>query len=130
MTDRHLSERFDRGTRECKLLRYFEDNFRGDTFHSMALIDINTQHEMLFVCSRDEMTDHNWILFVRTHDPNDFEDEIFSYDSYDEAVQRFELWSNEPLEPNWEMQAEYDELHGTINGEDAGIVAMRELWGE
>jgi hypothetical protein len=32
--------------------------------------------------------------------------------------------------PNWEAQAEYDEIHGTINGEDPGIVAMRELCGE
>lgn len=32
--------------------------------------------------------------------------------------------------PNWAAQAAYDEQHGTINGEDAGIVAMRELWGE
>ena len=33
-------------------------------------------------------------------------------------------------EPDWEMQAEYDSLHGTINGEDPGVVEMRELWGE
>ena len=32
--------------------------------------------------------------------------------------------------PNWEAQSAYDEAHGTINGEDPGIVAMRELWGE
>jgi len=28
--------------------------------------------------------------------------------------------------PNWEAQAEYDEEHGTINGEDPRIVAYRE----
>ena len=32
--------------------------------------------------------------------------------------------------PNWEAQARYDEEHGTINGEDPGIVAYRELVGE
>ena len=32
--------------------------------------------------------------------------------------------------PNWEAQAAYDEAHGTINGEDPGVVAMREACGE
>lgn len=32
--------------------------------------------------------------------------------------------------PNWNAQAAYDEAHGTINGEDAGIVAWREAVGE
>lgn len=32
--------------------------------------------------------------------------------------------------PNWNAQAAYDEAHGTINGQDAGIVAMNEMWGE
>jgi hypothetical protein len=31
--------------------------------------------------------------------------------------------------PDWEAQARYDELHGTVNGEDPRIVEMRELWG-
>ena len=32
--------------------------------------------------------------------------------------------------PNMNAQAAYDEMYGTINGEDAGILAMREAWGE
>jgi hypothetical protein len=32
--------------------------------------------------------------------------------------------------PNWEAQSAYDELHGTINGVDPGIVEWRELVGE
>ena len=31
---------------------------------------------------------------------------------------------------NMEAQYQYDMAHGTVNGEDAGIVAMREAWGE
>lgn len=62
-------------------------------------------------------------------------------DGYDQDLEEFDLEVNarEYYEnrrrvllgtPNWEAQAQYDEMHGTINGEDAGIVAMRELWGE
>lgn len=37
---------------------------------------------------------------------------------------------SEPEGPNWEAQAEYDELHGTVNGQDPGVLEMMELWGE
>lgn len=30
-------------------------------------------------------------------------------------------------EPDWELQAQYDEMHGTINGRDPGVVLMEEL---
>lgn len=130
MTDRHLSNRFERGTRERRLLRSFEDLFVSDTFNSIALLDLNTEHDLVFFCTRDQMTDHSWVIWKLVRDADAWEDEIFSYDSYDEAAQRFDLWSNEEVGQNWEAQAEYDELHGTINGEDAGIVMMRELWGE
>jgi hypothetical protein len=129
--DRHLSNRFERGTRERRLIRSFEDGFAlGETFSKIALVDMNTQHELVLFCQNDETTDHVWHVWKLKDDPDDYENEIFSYDSYDEAAQRFDLWSNEEVRPNWEAQAEYDELHGTVNGEDAGIVMMRELWGE
>lgn len=32
--------------------------------------------------------------------------------------------------PNWEAQEAYDEANGTVNGEDPGIIAMREMLGE
>lgn len=31
--------------------------------------------------------------------------------------------------PNWEAQAEYDEMHGTVNGQDPRIVAWQEEFG-
>lgn len=130
MTDRHLSNRFERGTREHRLIRQFEIGLSGCNMNHVALIDLNTRHDLVFFCQNDESTDHNWHIWKLQDDPDAYEDEIFSYDSYDEAAQRFDLWLKEPVEPNWEAQAEYDELHGTINGEDAGIAAMRELWGE
>lgn len=130
MTDRHLSNRFERGTRERRLIRSFEDLFVSDTFNSIALLDLNTQHELVLFCTRDEMTDHSWVVWQLRQDSDDFDDEIFSYPTYEEARKAFDEWKDRPLEPNWEAQAEYDELHGTINGEDPGVVTMRELWGE
>ncbi len=55
----------------------------------------------------------------------------WSEDSYDyetEAKAVFDGFVEEYREkPNWNAQATYDEAHGTINGEDPGIVMMREL---
>jgi hypothetical protein len=130
MTDRHLSNRFERGTRERRLLRSFEDGFQGNIFNSIAMIDINTQHELVLFCANEQMMDHSWAIWQQCQDPDGWEDDVISYASYEEAQKAFDEWSDRPLEPNWEAQAEYDELHGTINGEDAGIVMMRELWGE
>ncbi len=57
--------------------------------------------------------------------------DIWDFATEAEATSRYEgLMEDRGNTPNWEAQAEYDELHGTINGEDAGIVMMRELWGE
>jgi len=30
---------------------------------------------------------------------------------------------------NWEAQAEYDEMHGTVNGRDPGVLAWEEAFG-
>lgn len=54
----------------------------------------------------------------------------YDYDTEEEARAAFtEFVAEYADKPNWNAQAAYDEAHGTINGEDAGIVEMRELWG-
>lgn len=58
------------------------------------------------------------------------EPEVFEEGSEAEALARHDALVDEYKDkPNWNAQAAYDEAHGTINGEDAGIVEMRELWG-
>lgn len=58
------------------------------------------------------------------------EPEVFEEGSEAEALARHDALVEEYKDkPNWNAQAAYDEAHGTINGEDAGIVEMRELWG-
>lgn len=129
MTDRHLSNRFERGTRERRLLRLFEHGFIfQQTEDIIALLDFNTQHDMVLYAMRNESCDY--AVWMMETDPDGFEDQVYEFNSYEDARQWFDKYSGQSLEPNWEAQAEYDELHGTINGEDAGIVAMRELWGE
>lgn len=57
-------------------------------------------------------------------------DEI-EYDDKTEAIEAFEGFVEEYRnKPNWNAQAAYDEANGTVNGEDPGVVQMRELWGE
>lgn len=129
MTDRHLSNRFERGTRERRLLRLFEHGFIfQQTEDIIALLDFNTQHDMVLYAVRNE--GYEYAVWMMETDPDAYEDQVYEFNSYEDARQWFDKYSSQPLQPNWEAQAEYDELHGTINGEDAGIVMMRELWGE
>jgi len=55
---------------------------------------------------------------------NEYSSEELARKEYDTELQR--LLNT----PNWEAQAEYDEVHGTINGEDPSIVEMWGLWGD
>lgn len=55
---------------------------------------------------------------------NEYSSEQLARSEYNTELQRLQNT------PNWEAQAEYDEAHGTVNGEDHGIVAMREMLGE
>lgn len=126
MTDRHLSNRFERGTREHKLVRQYEIYMSGLDINRVALIDIDTHHEMLLLCDRLE----GYFIWIYENDPDSYEDHYVEFSTYEAARKAFDEWQDLPLQPDWEAQAEYDELHGTINGEDAGIVMMRELWGE
>jgi hypothetical protein len=126
MTDRHLSDRFERGTRERRLVRQFEIGMSRLDINRVALLDIDTRHDMLLLCDRED----GYYVWIMMTDPDSYEDEVFEYSTYEAARKAFDGWEAEPLQPNWEAQAEYDELHGTVNGEDAGIVMMRELWGE
>ena len=67
-------------------------------------------------------------------------DELDAAQSDEEAKAAFDKWVDEQRdgeeepepepEPDWELQAEYDEMHGTINGQDPGVVMMNELWGD
>lgn len=126
MTNRSLSTRFERGSRERNLLRSFEIGLTDDYVAGIALIDLDTRHDMVFYCDRDG----EYALWLMNDDEDAWEDNVYEYSSYKEARYFFDEWSEKPVQPNWEAQAEYDELHGTVNGEDPGIVAMRELWGE
>lgn len=59
------------------------------------------------------------------------ETDVYDYHSLEIAKTAYDERRNERADtPNWEAQAQYDEMYGTINGEDAGVVEMRELWGE
>lgn len=119
MTDRHLSNRFERGTRERRLLRLFEHGFIfQQTEDIIALLDFNTQHDMVLYAMRNESCDY--AVWMMETDPDGFEDQVYEFNSYEDARQWFDKYSGQSLEPNWEAQAEYDEMHGTINGEDAG----------
>lgn len=54
--------------------------------------------------------------------------DVWDFKTRQEAESLYDgLVADRSATPNWEAQAEYDELHGTINGEDLGIAHMREL---
>lgn len=54
-------------------------------------------------------------------DETEFETEELAMKYMDERIEALRD------KPNWNAQAAYDEEHGTVNGEDPGVVAMREL---
>lgn len=61
-------------------------------------------------------------------DEGDTDWDVWDFKTRQEAESLYDgLVADRSATPNWEAQAEYDELHGTINGEDPGIVHMREL---
>lgn len=55
---------------------------------------------------------------------NEYSSEATARKEYETELQRLQNT------PNWEAQAEYDEMHGTINGRDPGVVAWEEQFGE
>lgn len=55
---------------------------------------------------------------------NEYDSEALARKEYETELQRLQNT------PNWEAQAEYDEAHGTINGQDPGIVAWNEMFWE
>lgn len=123
---KRMFERFERGSRERVLVRQYEIYMSGLDISRIALVDFNIQHDMLLLCDRLE----GYFIWVWETDPDSYEDRYIEFSSYEAARKAFDEWSDLPVIPDWEAQAEYDELHGTINGEDADIVMMRELWGE
>ena len=54
----------------------------------------------------------------------DGEGGVDSYETEEEGLA--ELRTLLVKTPNWEMQAEYDEMHGTVNGEDLGVTQWKE----
>lgn len=68
------------------------------------------------------------VSVVDSFDEEDYGDDPYDYETEAEAKAAFDGFVEEYRDkPNWNAQAAYDEAHGTINGEDPGIVIMREL---
>jgi len=71
-----------------------------------------------------------WVVTLCDQYDDFAEPEIFEEGCEAEALARHDALVEEYRDkPNWNAQAAYDEAHGTINGEDPGIVEMRELCG-
>lgn len=94
-----LSDRFERGSRERRLVRQYERNMSGVEMTRVALLDIDTRHDMLLLCDRDE----GYFIWVMMTDPDSYEDEFFDYSSYEAARKAFDEWSDRPLEPKRSM---------------------------
>lgn len=117
--------------REFQLIRRWQGDFEPKWFADkgmtdLALLDYNTQHETVLYADRG-----GW-FYVWTYnaDPDAWESDIEQFDSYEEASAFFNKKVDAPLVPDWDLQQRYDAAHGTVNGEDEGVVRMRELWGE
>lgn len=117
--------------REFMLIRRWEGDFDKNWFSEkgatdLALLDYDTRQETVLYADRS-----GW-FYVWTYnaDPDAWESDLEQFDSYEQAAAFFDKKGRQELVPDWEAQARYDEIHGTINGEDPGVVAMRELWGE
>lgn len=68
------------------------------------------------------------VSVVDSFDEEDYGDDPYGYETEAEAKAAFDGFVEEYRDkPNWNAQAAYDEAHGTINGEDPGVVMMREL---
>lgn len=127
--DRYVPKR--EFAREYMLLRRWEGEFEKNWFTEkggtdLALLGFDTRHDMVIY------VDRSGFAYVWTYnaDPDAWESDLEQFDTMEEAWAFFERGAKEPLVPDWEAQSRYDELHGTVNGEDARIVAYRELVGE
>ena len=109
-------------TTKKHILSHFE---RGEI---LAWANPNRWGPVALVRALDEGSDTLMTTYVFEDDPDGWEPDIRSFASVEEAEAAFNKRVEELRHtPNWEAQAEYDEVHGTINGEDPGVVAMREL---
>lgn len=72
-----------------------------------------------FICIAEK---DGWNIFWITDDPCEYDNLINddTADSEKDANLVYERWLEEArnikVEPDWELQSEYDELHGTVNG--------------
>lgn len=65
-----------------------------------------------------------------SYDCEESDFDMRDFETLEEATSCYEgLVLDSSNSPNWDLQAEYDAAHDTINGEDRGIYEMRELWG-
>ena len=87
--------------------------------------------ELLKIWAKTEPEEDAYFLVVEaTTDGYDGTDKV-EFETEAEARKYFEERCAELSDiPNMEAQYQYDMAHGTVNGEDAGIAAMREAWGE
>lgn len=68
------------------------------------------------------------VSIVDSFDEDGYGDDPYDYETEAEAKAAFDGFVAEYRDkPNWNAQAAYDAEHGTINGEDPGVVQMREL---
>lgn len=118
-----FSERFERG-RERKLISLWERSLVDLSL--VALLDWDEGKDLVLYAARDGY----FYVYAMQRDPDAYEDDIYDFSDYDSAMDFFNRESSAPVQPDWEAQARYDEIHGTINGEDARIVEYRELVGE
>lgn len=74
--------------------------------------------------------DHSKVYWVFHEEPDGSDFEPSSYGPYDEdtAKRRYlELAEEQANTPNWELQREYDEAHGTVNGGDPRITEWEDM---
>lgn len=74
-----------------------------------------------------QFKDGSCCVYVEQTDPDAWEDDYYEFETLEQGLAHYEKHHDEPV-PNWELQAEYDEMHGTINGRDPGVVAYEEAF--
>lgn len=106
----------------------------ANNFRSKIIKSVNINGFYLEVCKVwNGKESEAWFEFMETNrygSPDDnYEDPVDCSSAY-QALKMMENRAAELKgEPNWAAQEAYDSAHGTINGQDPGIVEMRELWG-
>ena len=101
-----------------RLIRSAKHNFTNPA-NEIAVVDFDKGRDLVMLATRDGMF---YVVEVNT-DPDAWDDNVLDFDTIDEAYAEFQKFAEAPIEPNWEAQARYDEIHGTENGYDPKILA-------